>query len=295
MTINTETITLKKDSTRLSIRNGISLNPAVLSETLEHYGEAVKALQAGVFELSEEWGSRNEYESPNHNEAVVTIYRLEAINVPCDGRIVPIELNVFTERTSAQDMLNHVSNVLLGLGAYFQAFGYEDKPSPPTQQNNTDWQQFNDDVDVIQNEGKQSQPDLIPPSASGDTPLLAFPASKEDKVTLGEKYHQQVVAFAVSGVEMKFSQKTGKPEYQFYAFYNGSPSKYPAYGLSIDTQSNYANSTVVEQLTQLNIKPQERRPINARVVVYVKSATTKDGGPTTYYNINKLDIAQETK
>lgn len=302
MSFNTTTITLAIKDTRISIRDGLQYAPEMLMETLHHYGECIKALENGIFELGEEWLERDDYTviAP-HDEAIITVYRMTPVMVKSGQNTVPINLNVFTECTSAQDMLNHVSMALNALGALVDQVESKTAKNGTTARNlgssaNTQErripapdldQHFPPETQVTHPDNPRNKP---PQSASGETPLLDIPANKEAKVQFGIDWNKQTVAFPVSAVEMKFSPKTGKPEYQFYGYFNDRVSQYPAYGLSVDTGDKHAKEQVVNLLTSLDMRPQERREINGRVVVWVKAGVTKQGEPTTYYNINKLDI-----
>lgn len=291
-----------------SSRDGVS--QTIIDETLNHLFTAVEALQNGMFELDEQWSKRTPVESPaTHGEAMVTCFMTNPIMVQSGKRVVPVSVNVFTETTSAQDLLNHVSIAIDGLGDSLDKFFPVSNVANPQNATQSNWdkrvlpedttlEQFLKTSDFSShpdNPRNQAQPTPQPaqPASDEQTSMLLNPASKSEDWALFEQYvGSNVFAFKVRGITMIFD-RYGNRTFQFYGEYNGNISKYPI-TYKIDFKINDRNKEyhpeLITYLKSLNPEVGKMIAVNGRWVGRINQGSNGK----LYYNVIKFDPTPAT-
>lgn len=260
--------------------------------------DAIKHLMFGIWALAnfeawqntEKWDDwrQTETDAPElpvatHGEARVLIFC--DIPVKVGNNIIPFQLNIFTEYTSAWELFYNVHEQLVS----------------------------NDDIAALENKmqpkGDKKPQRLNPPATqpvapqqqpgkSGETPYFEQAPNRQ---YLGENHSQSVVAIQVLKIDVGY--KDGQRTYDMHASYRGDASQYP-----FDTTRIYGKRRTGETFTAVKDNAtvvyleglaMGAHSVETRAVFWVQKGkqekTNKDGESyfPTYLNLSKLDIAHE--
>jgi hypothetical protein len=268
----------------LCLRDGATVDMAV--ERVQHYIYAQVALASGVTQAKEERRTVTQYNDPvTHSEARVPLYGLEWVHPQRANDFSP-QVNKFTEFASAQDILDRAAmfnkiRAVLELGC-----------EPPIK---TD-----------------APAGVIPaPATKSAQGATVMPAPKVvDGFILGD-HHVTIVSwdnrqreqyeqlFVGKPVEIRIStvgryvkaKKDGSGHYEvidFFSYYEGEPSQYPCYALSVFVGDNYDYKALVKAGIE-QLLPEPGKEYAARGIVRFKISAKED---KVYWNFRKLEFEE---
>ena len=224
----------------LGTRDG-STKPMII-ETLRHFISAISSVANGDVDSAEGMVTpRTGYGRWEHNESRVTIW-VKAPGVPV---LMPrgmrfVQVNVFTEATSAQDFIDSVNEHIYTMADVVEsgavALKAARQPKPKNELDN----HFGERKPQAQTPQKQaSQQQQAPPQRTdhqpadpNDTPRLGSYNYKL-KADYQSEYGGLTVRFDVLKMKRIFDSRDASPLIQVYSSYNGGLSQYPAHDLKV--------------------------------------------------------------
>lgn len=213
----------------LGTRDG-STKP-MITETLRHFISAISSVANGDVDSAEGMiHPRTGYGDWQHNEARIAIW-VKAPGVPV---LMPrgmrfVQVNVFTEATSAQDFIDSVNEHvytmadIIGSGAIALKAG---QSKPKSELDN----HFGERKPQAQKQAVQQTDHQ--PTDPNDTPRLGGYNYKL-KADYQSEYGGATVRFDVLKMKRIFDERDGSALVQVYSSYNGGLSKYPAHDLKV--------------------------------------------------------------
>lgn len=216
----------------IATRHGSTI--VMIQETVRHFIKAIRLIAEGEINGGDEFAHRSDY-GDRRDESYVSIWvQKPGIPVLLEKGTRMIQVNVFTEATSANDFAHAVYLHVNGMAKILDTDIVQMAGQPNQLDKFFPRDENNKPVAPVAPKTNNLTPALPSASISGSSSseyLGAYDYKKKSEYM--KLYTGKTVKFDVMKMERVFNKKHGAPEVQVYGIYNGGASKWPALSLTI--------------------------------------------------------------